>query len=147
MDAKPMDAKTFEVMLDRLGTDFTRWPAADAEQAKKLLVHSADARQSYDTLLRVEALIDGSRPRIAPAHAHRVVHRALAEITRRDAAPPLLERFRLLLTAPLPRAAFAMSLTAIGFAVGIAVGNPTAEHPFDANGSAIMNTSVDDVLF
>jgi hypothetical protein len=147
MDDKPMDAKTFDVTLNRLGTNFNHWPLADAEQAKTLLVKSAQARQSYDMLLRIEAMIDNSRPRFAPAQAQRVVHRALAEITRRDAMPSLLERFRVLLTAPVPRAAFAMSLTGIGFAIGIAVGNPTAEHPFDGNGSAFTHMSADDVLF
>jgi hypothetical protein len=102
MDAKPMDAKTFDVMLNRLGTNFSHWPLAEAEQAKKLLVNSAQARRSYEMLLRIEALIDNSRPHFVPAQAQRVVHRTLAEITRRDAMPSLLERFRVLLTAPVP---------------------------------------------
>jgi hypothetical protein len=142
-----MDAKSFEVMLDRLGTDFTRWPTDDADRARKLLVHSAQARSAYDTLVRIEALIDGSRPNIGASNAQRVVNRAIIEITRRDSAPSLLERFRLLLAAPLPRAAFAMSLTGIGFVIGITVGNPTTQRALDASGSGILVTSVDDVLF
>jgi hypothetical protein len=142
-----MDAKTFEVMLDRLGTDFSRWPVDDAEEAKKLLVRSDEARRSYDLLQRIEGLIDGSRPHFAPTQAQRVIQRALTEITRREETPSLLERFRLLLAAPLPRAAFAMSLTAIGFAIGIAVGNPTTERAFDASGSGLLVMSADDVLF
>jgi len=147
MDANLMDAKTFEVMLDRFGTDFKSWPATHADQAKKLLVRSSDARRSYDMLIRIEALIGGSRPIVASANAHRVINRALVEITRRDAMPSLLERFRLLLAAPVPRTAFAMSLTGIGFVIGIAVGNPTTERAFDMQGSSLMVTSADDVLF
>lgn len=147
MDAKKMDAKTFEILLDRLGTDFAAWPADKAEQARKLLIRSDEARRSHATLRRVEAMIASTRPLVTSLQTQRIVNRALAEITRREAAPSLMERFRLLLAAPLPRAAFAMSLTAIGFAVGIAVGYPNAEHPFDSDGSAFITTSADDVLF
>jgi hypothetical protein len=147
MEPKPMDANIFEIMLDRFGSDFGRWPAHQADQAKKLLVHSEGARRSYDAMLRVEDLIDGSRPIVHSVNAQRVVNRTLAEITRRDAAPSLLERFRFLLAAPVPRAAFAMSLTGIGFVIGIAVGNPTTERAFDMQGSSLMVTSADDVLF
>ena len=147
MDAAHMDAKTFEIMLDRSGTDFDRWPAYQADQARKLLVHSDEARRSYDAMLSIEALINGSRPIVASANAQRLVNRALVEITRREATPSLLERFRFLLAAPMPRAAFAMSLTAIGFVVGIAVGSPTTERTFDTQGSSLLVTSADDVLF
>jgi hypothetical protein len=147
MEPKPMDANIFEIMLDRFGTDFERWPAHQADQAKKLLIHSDEARRSYDGMLRVEALIDDSRPIVNSATAQRLVSRTLAEITRRAAAPSLLERFRLLLAAPVPRAAFAMSLTGIGFVIGISVGNPTTERAFDVPGSSLIVTSADDVLF
>jgi hypothetical protein len=40
-----------------------------------------------------------------------------------------------------------MSLTGIGFVIGIAVGNPTTERAFDMQGSSLMVTSADDVLF
>lgn len=147
MDAKTMDAGAFEILLDRLGTDFAAWPADKAEQARKLLIRSEEARRAHTALSRVEAMIASTRPLVTDAQAKRVVNRALAAIVRREAAPTLMERFRLLLAAPLPRAAFAMSLTALGFAVGIAVGYPNAEHPFDREGSAFVTTSADDVLF
>jgi hypothetical protein len=142
-----MDAKTFEIMLDRLGADFSRWPAAEAEQARKLLVHSGEGRRALDALQRVETLIHASRPQVPSTGAQRVVNRALAEIAAREAAPSLLERFRWLLAAPVPRAAFAMSLTAIGFAIGIAIGNPTTRSAVEPNGSGFLMTSADDVLF
>ena len=148
MDAMtPTDAKAFSVMLDRFGTDFGRWPAAYADQAKKLLIHSADARHAYDVLARIEALIDSSRPAVAPASIQRTVARTLAAVAAREATPSLLDRFRVLFAAPLPRAAFAMCLTGIGFAIGIAIGNPTTERAIDAPGSSFLLTSADDVLF
>ena len=141
-----MNTKAFKTLLDRLGTDFAAWPAEEAEQARKLLVHSAEARQSYDLLLRVEGWIDASRPEFAAAATQTVIQRALAGIAAREASPSPLERFRRLLFAPLPRAALALSLAGIGFAVGIFVGNPNPGRTFDTSGS-MMTASVDDVLF
>jgi hypothetical protein len=141
-----MNTKAFETLLDRLGTDFGAWPTEEADQAAALLAESEEARKSYATLQRVERWIDASRPRIAASAPQAVIRRALADIALRDATPTVLERFRQLLLAPLPRAAFAISLAAIGFAVGIATGNPTTEKSFDTSGS-MMTASVDDVLF
>ena len=53
-------------MLDRFGSDFGRWPAHQADPAKKLLIHSEGARRSYDAMLRVEALIDACHKRARP---------------------------------------------------------------------------------
>ena len=142
-----MDAKTFEVLLDRMGTDFTAWPSDAAGEAKKLLVHSQEARLSYEALRRVEAMIGSSRPRVAGLSAHRVVRRALAEIARREANPALLLRLLNFLLAPVPRAALAVTVTGIGFAVGIAIGNPTTDGTSYSNGSLMITASADDVLF
>ena len=60
--------------------------------------------------------------------------------------PTLLEQFRALLIAPLPRAAFALSLAGIGFALGIAIGNPTTDRAADTSGS-LITASADDVVF
>jgi hypothetical protein len=141
-----MNNKAFETLLDRLGTNFGTWPSEEAEQARALLAGSDEARKSYDMLLRIEGWIDASKPQVAPSSPQAVVRRALADITLREATPTLLDRFRQLLFAPLPRAAFAFSLAAIGFAVGIATGNPSADKTFDTSGS-MMTASVDDVLF
>lgn len=141
-----MNNKAFETLLDRLGTDFSTWPSEEAEQTRALLAESDEARKSYDMLLQVEGWIEASRPQIAPSAPHAVVRRALADIALRDATPTMLDQFRRLLLAPLPRAAFAFSLAAIGFAVGIATGNPSEGKTFDTSGS-MMTASVDDVLF
>jgi len=141
-----MNTKAFETLLDRLGTDLDAWPAEEAEQARALLGESDAARRAYQRLVQVEGWIEASRPRIAPSAPLAVVRRALADIAVWEATPTLLDRFRRLLFAPLPRAAFAFSLAAIGFAVGIAIGNPNAGKTFDMSGS-MMTASVDDVLF
>ena len=141
-----MNAKAFEMLLDRLGTDFNAWPSEEAGQAKALLATSAEARRSYDALLRIEGLIEASRPRVAPQTQQAVILRALADIALREATPTLLDRFRALLFAPLPRAAFALSLAGIGFAVGIATGNPTTDRAADTGGG-LITASADDVVF
>src|ERR1700761_2881956 len=112
-----MNTKAFETLLDRLGTDLGRWPSEEAELARTLLAESEEARNVYAALRRVESWIGASRPKIAPSSAQTVVRRALADIALREATPTLLERFRQLLFAPLPRAAFALSLAGLGFAV------------------------------
>lgn len=141
-----MNSPAFETLLDRFGTDFALWPSEEAEEAKALLAGSEEARRSYDMLLRVERLINGSIPAVAAGSAQKVVRGALADIAAREATPSPLERFRALLFAPLPRAAFAVALAGIGFAVGIAVGNPNSGKTFDTSGS-VLTASADDVLF
>jgi hypothetical protein len=140
-----MNTKAFETLLDRLGTDFNAWPSEEADQAKTLLATSAEARAIYDALVRIEGLIEASRPRIVPQAQQAVILRALADIAQREGSPTLLDRFRALLFAPLPRAAFALSLAGIGFAVGLATGNP-ADRDADAGGS-LITASADDVVF
>jgi hypothetical protein len=142
-----MLTKDFEARLDRWGTDFATWPEAEAEAARLLLVWSKEAQSAYEALRQVEVYIAQSRPEISAAQAERVVRRAVNAIARREANPPLLERFRRMLLAPLPRAAMAMSLTAIGFAIGLAVTAPATGARFDVGGSPLMPTSADDVLF
>jgi hypothetical protein len=141
-----MNTKAFETLLDRLGTDFGTWPSEEAELARMLLAESEEARNAYASLRRIESWIDASRPRIAPSAPQAVLRRALADIALREATPTLLERFRQLLFAPLPGAAFALSLAALGFAVGIAVGSPSAQKTVDP-GSNLITASVDDVVF
>jgi hypothetical protein len=140
-----MNSKAFEMLLDRLGTDFQAWPSDEAREAKALLATSDEARKAYDMLRRVEGMIGASRPRIAAGAEQMVIRRALAEIALREASPTLLDRFRALVFAPVPRAAFAISLAALGFAVGIVVGNPTSRG-VDTGGSMIT-ASGDDVVF
>ena len=141
-----MNNKAFESLLDRLGTDLGAWPSEEAEQAKTLLAASEEARASLAALLRVESWIDATRPRIDASALQAVMRRALADIAARDATPTLLERFRQLLLAPLPRAGLALTMAAIGFAVGIATGSPTAQKSADPSGNMIT-ASIDDVVF
>jgi len=140
-----MNTKAFEMLLDRLGTDFDAWPSDEAREAKALLATSGEARKAYDMLLRIEGLIGASRPRVAAGAEQAVIRRALADIALREASPTWLDRFRALIFAPVPRAAFAISLAALGFAVGIAIGNPL-ERSADTGGSMIT-ASGDDVVF
>lgn len=141
-----MNNTAFEMLLDRFGTDFARWPSEESEQARALLTGSDEARRTYDMLLRVEKLIDRGNPHVSATSVRRVVRGALADIVAREAAPSLLERFRALLFAPLPRAAFAIALAGIGFALGISIGNPNSGKIFDTSGS-VLTASADDVLF
>ena len=141
-----MNTKAFETLLDRLGTDFGTWPSEEAELARALLAESEDARNAYAALRQVESWIDASRPRIAPSAPLAVLRRALADIALRESTPTLLERFRQLLFAPLPRAAFALTLAGLGFAVGIAVGSPSTPKTVEPSGN-LITASVDDVVF
>ena len=141
-----MNSKAFEMLLDRLGTDFDAWPSDEAHEAKALLATSDEARQAYDTLLRIEGMIGASRPYVAPGAEQIVIRRALADIALREASPTLLDRFRALIFAPVPRAAFAISLAALGFAVGILVNNPLTDRTADT-GSGMITASGDDVVF
>jgi hypothetical protein len=141
-----MNSKAFETLLDRLGTDFDAWPSDEAREAKALLATSDEARQAYDMLRRIEGLIGASRPLIAAGAEQTVIRRALAEIALREASPTWLDRFRALIFAPVPRAAFAISLAALGFAVGIVVNNPLTDRTADTGGGMIT-ASGDDVVF
>jgi hypothetical protein len=140
-----MNTNAFETLLDRLGTDINTWPAEEAEEAKALLVTSEEARRSYDALLRIERLIDASRPQVASTAPQAVIRRALADIALKEASPTLLDRFRALLFAPLARAAFALSLAGIGFAVGLATGSPATDA--GTSSGSMMIASADDVVF
>ncbi len=142
-----MDMKNFELLLDRWGGDLSVWPAAQAEQVRILLSQSAEARRAYETLVRLESAIGESRPEITAAQVSRLISKSLSEIARREANPSIVERLRLLLAAPMPRAAFAMTLTAIGFAIGIAVGSPGAGQAADSTSLPLIMASADDAPF
>ncbi len=138
--------KNFDKLLDRYGTDLDQWPAAHAAEARRFLIISSEARQYHRELLQIERLIAFSRPAIEAAAARQVVNRALLSIRRSDLNPSWLDRFVALLSAPVPRLAFATVLTAIGFVIGFSVGTPddgSAAPP----GSPLMTASADDGLF
>lgn len=142
-----MNIKNFENLLDRLGSDLSVWPSGEAEQARQLLLLSAEARSAHEMLLRLESILGESRPEINTTQVSRVIAKSLAEIATKEARPTIFERLRLLLAAPVPRAAFAMTLTAIGFAIGIAVGSPGGEQLADTTNLPLIMASADDVPF
>ena len=142
-----MKINDFEKTLDRFGTNLDAWPAGLAGDGRTLLSQSPEASGTYATLLQIEALIAGSAPRIDPARAARVANRAIAEIRRLPQNAPMgfVERIRRTFALPAPRVALAMSLTAIGFVIGVAVGG-TDNHRAEPSG-LMMTASAEDVLF
>jgi hypothetical protein len=142
-----MNIENFEALLDRLGPDLSAWPAAKAEQARHLLSGSRAARQAHETLLRVESALALSRPKITSAQVSRVLSRSLLAIAEREAKPSFIERLYVLFAAPIPRAAFAMTLTAIGFGIGMAVGSPDSGRVADASNVPLVMASADDAPF
>jgi hypothetical protein len=142
-----MKITTFDKMLDRYGGDLADWPACDAAQARKLMAISAPARRSFAAAQMLEAHILDSRTVVDPMQAARVAARALSAVAAREASPPLIDRLRAALAAPLPRAAFAVSLTAIGFSIGLAVGAPMAGSAAEPPASTLMMASAADGLY
>jgi hypothetical protein len=133
-------------MLDRHGPDLDSWPAADADLARALLASSLPARSWFDKARAMETGIAASQPRIDHWRAQRVVRGALAEIAAREAHPSVWDRFRSVLVAPLPRAAFATVFAIIGFAIGLLVGTP-AGNPHAGNDVPMMTANAEDVLY
>jgi hypothetical protein len=138
--------KNFQDLLDRYGADLDRWPAAEAERAKRFLMVSSEARRAHKSLARIESGILASQPRISEASVRRVIDGSISFI--QDHAPrlSLIDRFRVILAAPIPRVAFVMGLTAIGFGLGVVLGAPdvgASEGP----GGHVLTASADDVLF
>jgi len=143
-----MKEKDFEAALDRYGADLDSWPAEKARRARLLISASDEARRSHQTMIRLESLLGATRPTIAPARVRHAVSRAMSEIAAREEAhPSFLERIRGWLAAPLPRVAFATSLTAIGFGIGLLVGGPALGDRPEPAGILLMTASADDVLY
>jgi hypothetical protein len=143
-----MKISDFEKALDQYGPNLGAWPMELGKEGRALLSVSPYARRSYDALIQIEALIAGSAPQIDVARAARVANRAIAEIQRlpRNTPMGLFENMRRLFFLPAPRVALAMSLTAIGFLVGMAVGVGET-HRTEATDLPMMTASADDVLF
>jgi hypothetical protein len=143
-----MKISDFEKALDQYGTNLGAWPAEFEKEGRTLLSASPAAGRSYDTLVRIEALIAGSAPQIDAARAARVANRAVAEIRRlpRNTPIDLFESLRRLFILPMPRVALAMSLSLIGFVIGMAVG-VGEPHRTEAADLPMMTASAEDVLF
>jgi hypothetical protein len=137
--------KDFQTRLDRYGADLDQWPAADAAEARRLLLVSPDARRQHRELADLEQRIAESRPEIDPAAIRRVINRSELAIRQMNLKPSWIDRLTSLLAAPVPRMAFAMGLTAFGFALGFALGTP--DDAANAHTSPLMTASADDGVF
>ncbi len=142
-----MKTKTFDKMLDRYGGNLADWPACEATRARKLMAISTAARRSFAAAQLLETHIRDSRAVVDPMQAARVAARALSAVAAHEASPRRIDRLRAALAAPLPRAAFAVSLTAIGFSIGLAVGAPMTGSAGEASASTLMMASAADGLY
>ena len=140
-----MKMKEFESLLDRHGAKLERWPAEAAGAARGLLAQSAEARRSHAAFLSVESWLDATRPTFDSACVNRVVTHALREIRK---APPrsFLAWLGFQQFVPMPRVAFAVALTAVGFAIGFLLGSPQIGQSAGLRGLPVI-ASAGDVLF
>ena len=138
--------KNFETLLDRYGSDFNSWPKSEADNAKRFLLSSGEARRAYDRLTQLESWIAASQPRVSDESVRRVVNRSVHAVRNRAPVLSLIDRFRILMAAPMPRVAFVMGLTAVGFGLGVALGAPEIG-AVEGTGGPLMTASADDVLF
>jgi hypothetical protein len=135
--------KHFQTLLDRYGPDFDQWPREAARKARRLMLTSKDARAAYDRSTELEFRIASSRPSVSEESVRRVINRSMLSIAQTARRLPLIDRFRILMAAPIPRVAFVMGLTAIGFGLGIALGAPEV----GATDGPVLTASADDALF
>ena len=137
--------RDFQIRLDRYGANLEQWPAAEAAEARRLLLVSRDARQLQQRFAEIEQQIAASRPKIDPAAVQRVIRRSELAVHRLDLKPSWIDWLASLLAAPIPRVAFAMGLAAIGFGIGFAVGTP--DDTGNTQGTPLMTVSADDGVF
>lgn len=142
-----MDLDRFRRTLDRFGSAFSAWPLADARAARRLMSLSARARGTHALARRIEAGIGFSRPAVRRNQARAVVARAVVEIARREMRPSAGRALRIALMDPWTRTAFVLSLTAIGFAIGMATGSPDLTRARDSNDGPFVTAIPDDVSF
>jgi hypothetical protein len=138
--------KRFQAALDRYGSDLDAWPRAEAERGRRMLLVSEEARQALDRLTRIEGLIVATRPLVSDASIRRVVQRAASAVRFHADRPSLVDRFRVLLAAPVLRLAFVMGLTAMGFVLGTVLGAPEIGAAESSVGP-VLTASADDGVF
>jgi hypothetical protein len=138
--------KRFQSLLDRHGSDLGTWPKSEADKARALLRESLEARVAHERLTRLESWIKASQPTVSEASVRRVINQTMIAIRHQAQPLSLIDRFRILLAAPVPRVAFVMGLTGIGFALGIALGAPEIGS-VDGASAPLLTASADDVLF
>ena len=141
-----MDLKRFESLLDRYGSRPRSWPADAVQRARSLLSCSSEARRSRDVMRRVEAALD-AKPKVDPASVTRVVNGALSAIREMPERLSWAERLRAAFVIPVPRLAFVVSATAIGFAIGFIIGVPGADRTAEDHTLPLITASAGDALF
>ncbi len=129
-DHEPMDQSLFEEMLDRHGTDLTKWPTRYAASAQTLLQVSAAARAALASALSISTHLHELRRRHhAPGH---LANKILGRTQRIDPLDRLLHslyryRWRAALIAVTPIIA--------GFYLGLTMS--TEPDPANVNDNAI----------
>jgi hypothetical protein len=81
-----MTAEDFDAQLDRLGPNIDRWPGDLAQDARRLLAQSADARARLKTASALDVLLDDALP--AATLSTGAVRSRVLEAVARDAARP-----------------------------------------------------------
>jgi len=72
-----MDIPEFEDLLDRLGEDMSRWPAAQRQTALALLAQSSEARELLREAQDMRGLLSPSPVRAPVGLADRIVEQAI----------------------------------------------------------------------
>ncbi len=113
-----MTAAQFELLLDRLGGDLRRWPAAEADAARLLLAASPEAQRTLAAARTLDDWLGGLREHQAPPG---LATNILGRVRRPDALARLLQW----LAGSLWRPALVAALPVLaGFAIGIGLPEP-----------------------
>jgi hypothetical protein len=72
---------------------------------------------------------------------------AIAKIAKLEDSPSLLQRCLAFFAMPVPRVAMAVMLTAAGFSLGAAIGNPASADTASVAAAPLMTASTDDVVY
>jgi hypothetical protein len=140
-----MDIHGFRDALDRFGSAFSVWPLKEVRKGRNLLAVSAEARRAREAARQVEGGIASSRPSIGPDRARAVVAAAMVEIAQREMRSAVGNPFLAMLVSPFLRTALMLSLPAVGFAIGLAVGSPDLSRGGEApDGLGVAAVSADD---
>ena len=128
-----MNLTRFRYLLDVQGSDIARWPLPEQGAARKLLAEDREAQAAQAQAQRIDALIMAAERRAAASQVEAAVGRASAALLAR----PLPQQQRrgffargwwpaelldLDFAPAWPRIAALASVAALGFALGLALG-------------------------